>query len=170
MNLKIIKSNVSNVDIEYLHSYKFYNGVGFPKSYQDFAIKYGYGLSCRNFIIYLPLKEDNCDSFTTRTLELKQIFDETIKNNWYLTLEPSGDINLFRSCVPFGISENGYFLFWDIQEQEEFDIYMTDFRGYGVRKVGNTLNEFLEVITSPQDYKKILISDDEPLEAVFESF
>ena len=40
-------------DLDSLDNYVFESGKGFPASYKNFVKKYGYGLSCELFIIYI---------------------------------------------------------------------------------------------------------------------
>jgi hypothetical protein len=76
-----------------------------------------------------------------------------------------------KRLAPFAQSENGYYLFWDpeIMEYNEFDIYMTDFRGGGLRKTGKTLYEVLKKMTHPKYYKEFFpFFQKEPLPDIFE--
>jgi hypothetical protein len=150
MNLRILNNQITKVDLQFLENFQFSNGRKFPKSYREFAKKYGYGLLCDLFIIYVPLG-DYCDSWINQTSVLKETFHDFISNDWYLTLEPDGDESLILDAVPFGKSENGEFLFWNISsepQKDEFDIYITDFGGIGVIKIAESMSEFINKITN----------------------
>lgn len=150
MNIKILGEHITKADQKMLENFQFQNGRRFPASYRKFAKKYGYGLLCDLFLIYVPLG-DYCDSWINQTSELKETFNEFISNEWYLTLEPDGNESLILNAVPFGKSENGEFLFWDISsepQKDEFNIYITDFGGIGVIKIAESLDEFIDKITN----------------------
>ena len=149
MELYIIGEPVTQSDLIVLENFRFTNGKRFPRSYREFAKKYGYGLLCELFLIYVPLG-DYCDSWENQTRILKDTFNDFIDNHWYLTLDPDGTEKIIKNAVPFGKSENGDFLFWDISsepQKDEFNIYITDFGGLGVIKIAESLNEFIDLIT-----------------------
>ncbi len=151
MKLNITNRPITQVNISELDNFHFPNGKKFPSSYRQFAKQYGYGLLCDLFLIYVPLG-DYCDSWFNQTSVLKEVFNDFISNSWYLTLEPDGDESLFLNAVPFGKSENGDFLFWDISSEpknDEFDIYITDFGGIGVIKIAESMDEFIEKNLNP---------------------
>lgn len=54
-----------------------------------------------------------------------------------------------KNLYLFARSENGYYLFWDTGQQQgqEFDIFMTDFRGFGFRKIAKNLYQCLDILT-----------------------
>ena len=77
---------------------------------------------------------------------------------------------LFRS-IPFGISENGDYLFWDIMSKEdEMDIYITDFRATGFLRVASNLYELFYKVTSPDRYKEVLPFAQKKLPNTFQTF
>lgn len=169
MELKILKEPVTQVDTVFLDNFRFSNGRGLPLSYREFAKKYGYGLLCNLFLIYVPLRK-YCDSWSNQTKILKHTFNEFISNNWYLTLKPDGDETLIKNAVPFGKSENGDFLFWNIlsePQRDEFEIYITDFGGMGVLKIADSIDEFIESITANKLQPKISAIINHSLPAVF---
>ena len=110
MELKILKEPITHVDTVFLDKYRFSNGRGFPLSYREFAKKYGYGLLCKLFLIYVPLGE-YCDSWSNQAKILKHTFNEFISNNWYLTLKPDGNEPLIKNAVPFGKVRMAIFFF-----------------------------------------------------------
>ena len=95
---------------------------------------------------------------------------ENLRNNWYLTLKPDGNEPLIKNAVPFGKSENGDFLFWNIlsePQRDEFEIYITDFGGMGVLKIADSIDEFIELITANKLQPKISAIINHSLPAVF---
>ena len=109
------------------------------------------------------------DSWNIRTGEIKQTYYNDIENNniWF-DLEPDGNIEILKRLVPFSATENGDYLFWDLEDitGNEFTIYTTDFRT-GFRKVGNTLYEILEKLVSKNYYREVLPFLQEPLPNIF---
>ena len=155
----LIRSNnlSENGDTALLYSYKFSNGNHFPKSYTDFVEKYGYGLSANMFIIYIPM-ENYPDSFFVRSKEIISTYSDVLENEselWF-DLEPDISYNKLKDLIPFACSENGHYLFWDIESQNinEFDIYITDFRNIGFVKVAENLYDFFDLVTT-EKYKTV---------------
>lgn len=77
MELYIIGEPVTQSDLIVLENFRFTNGKRFPRSYREFAKKYGYGLLCELFLIYVPLG-DYCDSWENQTKILKDTFNDFI--------------------------------------------------------------------------------------------
>lgn len=143
----------------------------FPKSYVDFVEKYGYGLSCNLFLIYIPMG-DYPDSFFVRKDEIISTYQDVLDDEdeiWF-DLEPDITYEQLKQMVPFGISENGHYLFWDTGESSEngeFNIYITDFRGVGFTKVASNLYEFFERVTSKEEFETVLPFTQEALSKTF---
>lgn len=140
-----------------MENHKFNNGKLFPNSYKEFVKKYGYGRTLGQFFIYIPMN-DYGDSWNIRTEEIKHTYyNDLLKNDIWFELEPDVDMELLRNLVPFALSENGYYLFWNPETEngDEFDIFITDFGGLGFRKAGKTLYEVLEKMTNEKYYKEI---------------
>lgn len=89
-----------------------------------------------------------------------------------MILEPDGSRELMQKCEPFAKSEDGSYLFWDIESQpieEEFDIYLTDFSGLGVRKVATSIDELFDKMTDKILFKEVEpLFRQEPYPAIFE--
>lgn len=172
-SLEIIEQStpLDHGNVEFLKNYRFPNGSPFPKSYQDFALQYGYGLTMNLFMIYLPM-DDYGDSWNVRSEEIICTYIEDIRSNKEprFKLEPDGSMELLKTWIPFGSSENGHYLFWDIREEKnnEFDIYITDFRGLGIRKAANNLYEFIEKLTDVNRFKEVLPSRTRVFEPTFQ--
>lgn len=60
-----------------------------------------------------------------------------------------------KHLIPFASSENGHYLFWNISshpKENEFDIYITDFRGIPFTYIGKSLYDFVEEVSSINTY------------------
>lgn len=149
-DLKLSGTPLDFGDTQSLETYRFPNGKGFPDSYKDFVLTYGYGVALGEFLIYIPM-EDYGDSLFVRSEEIKSTYIEDVYNNdiWF-ELEPDGSPELLKRLLPFASSENGLYLFWDYEsnpQPHEFDIYLTDFRGTGFKKVGGSLYRVINNLT-----------------------
>ena len=170
-NLKKVRDKLTLGSIELLHSHTFFNGRKFPQSYINFVENYGYGLSCDLFIIYVPM-ENYPDSFFIRSQEIIGTYQDVLDNEdelWF-DMEPDLSYKKLKDLIPFAMSENGHYLFWDIESEnsEEFDIYITDFKGLGFTKTGKNLYDFFEKLTSKNKFKEILPFTESSLPATFE--
>lgn len=149
-NLQIINDKkIESGDTNFLYSYRFPNQKQFPKSYIDFVKQYGYGLTIGLYLIYIPM-DDYCDSWQYQSNNMRLIFDRTIKEEVYLDFDPDGNLELMKTAIPFGRGENGDFLFWDIYSNSvsnEFDIYITDFKGIGAKIIAHNMYEFIYKMT-----------------------
>jgi hypothetical protein len=158
-------------DASSLESFRFENGPGFPPSYKQFCEELGYGRLCGLFLIYPPLG-DHPDSFMMQNEDMKGLFEGYTDPPLFSLTEQPGAIELVKNAEPFAKSENGEFLFWDIDNQlddGEFPIYFTDFSS-GVKAAGNSLKEFIAIVTDPARYKKVLHFYQQPLAKSFEGF
>lgn len=157
-DLQVTRESTNSVDKHALLSFKFEDGVSFPASYIEFAKQYGYGVTCGEFLIYIPLK-NNCDSFFNRSLAIKSTYEDVLGNadDVWFDLGPDVDFEKLQRLIPFAKSENGYYLFWDSKrfQIDEMDIYITDFSGLGFIKAANNLYEFIEKITSQEQFLKV---------------
>lgn len=158
-DLKIINDNLplEKGNIEFLYSHKFSNGRSFPKSYIHFVQNYGYGLTSNLYLIYIPM-DNYCDSWQHQSQIMRSIFDMTIKEEIYVDFEPDGNYELIKAAIPFGKSENGDFLFWDINsnsELDEFDIYITNFKGVGSLRLAKNMYDFIYKISNIDLFPKI---------------
>lgn len=170
VKLEVSSGKPEHGNTEFLHTHTFPNGKPFPRSYQDFVTAYGYGLSLGLFLIYIPLN-DYGDSWNVRSEEIQGTYIDDLEEEeepWF-DLEPDGSIELMKRVVPFAASENGHYLFWDIENGKdgEFDIYITDFRGMGIIKAAGDLNEFIEKATDAGRFKEVLPFAEKPLQRTF---
>lgn len=155
-----------------LHNFTFVNGRKFPPSYVSFVRQYGYGLSCGLFIIYIPMG-DYPDSFFIRSKEIISTYQDVLNNKEELWFDVAPDLEYskLKDLIPFGVSENGDYLFWDIMSKEsEMDIYITDFRATGFLRVARDLYDFFYKVTSPDRYKEVLPFAQEMLPNTFQTF
>lgn len=165
---------IESGNVNYLETHHFPNGKPFPKSYIDFAKQYGYGLTAGLYLIYIPM-DNYCDSWQQQSSVMRSVFDKTIKEEIYIDFEPDGNLDLMKKAVPFGRSENGDFLFWDIysnSEVNEFDIYITDFKGIGAIKIASNLYDFVYKMTHINEFPllKSALFKREVAPAIFKRF
>jgi hypothetical protein len=169
-NLKIIGEPIEFGNVSFLEEYRFNNNRQFPSSYIEFVKKYGYGKTLGEYMIYIPMDHYG-DSWNIRTIEIKNTYyNDLIKNDIWFELEPDGDIELLKRLVPFSLSENGNYLFWDIETKktDEFDIYITDFSGIGFRKAGKSLYDVIEKMANIKYYKELNPFAEKALPKIFE--
>lgn len=136
-------------NLDELEKFRFANDYTFPDSYKEFVKKFGYGVTLGEFIIYIPMGNYG-DSVFVRAEEIKGTYIERLDSGdmalW--EMEPDGTVEILKRLYPFASSENGIYLFWDINSLNngEFDIFMTDFRGIGFKKIAKNLYDFFEAI------------------------
>ncbi len=156
-------------DVDTLLKYTFDNGRRFPNSYIRFVQEYGYGLSLGLFLIYIPMG-DYGDSLFVRSQEIKSTYQDALDDEDQLWFELGLSVPYakLKNMFPFAVSENGHYLFWDLDSgsESEFDIYLTDFRGIAFTKIANNLLELFSKVTS-DNFKEILPYSSAPLERVF---
>lgn len=173
-SLKTTSNSINIGDTLALHHFSFANGRKFPSSYISFVERYGYGLACGLFIIYIPMG-DYPDSFFVRSNEIISTYQDVLDNKtelWF-DVKPDLEYDNLKHLIPFGMSENGDYLFWDItseESREEMSIYITDFRALGFLKVANDLYEFFEKVTSLDKYKTVLPFENKVLPNTFQPF
>ena len=94
-------------------------------------------------------------------------------SNGDIWFEVAADVSLstLKNLYPFASSDNGEYLFWDInslnRNNDEMDIYMTDFRSIELKKVASSLYEFIDKITNADKYKELLPFSNQPLPSIF---
>lgn len=170
MKLRKTENFKETGDLSFLEDYKFENGNSFPASYKEFVHEYGYGLLCQLYLIYIPMGNYS-DSWMIKSKELKSTLLEIIDNDWYLTLEPDGYIDLIKRAIPFGKSENGDILFWEDSsyKNNELNIFITNVKGAGVFFMGNTLFDLIENMIVQTKFKGSLFFSNYPLEPIFKA-
>jgi len=148
--------SISECNLAFLQEHKLPNGLSFPPSYADFAIKYGWGRLCELFLIYIPLPLHDGqypDSWEVRSKVIKERMndfyssDECVSGNWSFVFEPDGSPDLTEYAIPFAMSENGDYLIWDTRnpdEHGEFPIYLIAPRFSGNIYCGKNLAEFVD--------------------------
>ncbi|ERJ58911.1 SMI1/KNR4 family protein [Sphingobacterium paucimobilis] len=170
-NLKIVGQPTEFGDTNFLESYRFSNGRSFPASYKAFVRFLGYGLLMGQFHIYIPMGTYG-DSWDIRSEGIRSTYyQDLLDHDIWFDLEPDGSIALLKRLVPFAASDNGYYLFWDVDSgiENEFDIYLTDFRGTGFLKIANTLYDLVHNLTSDSITQRIPFQR-EALPAIFECY
>ena len=144
-------------DLQALTSFQFAGGYHFPKSYQAFVKEFGYGLTLGQFLIYVPMG-DYCDSIFVQVSVAQSYMPDP--NDEYFSpedLAPDATLEIIKNLYLFARSENGYYLFWDTGQQQgqEFDIFMTDFRGFGFRKIAKNLYQCLDILTDDMKIRQL---------------
>ena len=172
--LKKNSDRIINGNVNTLHSFTFKNGRKFPSSYISFVEKYGYGLSCELFIIYIPMG-DYPDSIFIRSKEIISTYQDVldVEEELWFDLGPDLKYKDLQNLFPFGMSENGHYLFWDITskgKEDEMSIYITDFRGIGFLKVADDLYDFFEKVVSKKKYREVLPFAENALPNTFSCF
>jgi len=134
-----------------LKEYKLHNNFGFPPSYIDFVITYGWGRLCGLFLVYVPLlNEQYPDSWEIRSKVIRGWMNEAYSDDaitaYPFILESDGSIDLVKNAIPFAKSENGDYFIWDVMnpdERGEYPIYTICPRFSGIRYGGKDLAEFI---------------------------
>jgi hypothetical protein len=168
-NMEKIGTPIEFGNIDFLYNHKFNNDTTFPESYKEFIKEYGYGLTLNYFHIYIPM-DNYGDSWNIRTEEIKNTYyKDLMNNNIWFDLKPDGSKELLKRLIPFSSSDAGEYLFWNPESinQKEFEIYITDFKGMGFKKIGNTLYEIMEKLIDEKLYKEILPFSQKPLPNIF---
>jgi len=172
IDLEIIGEQTTFGNLVYLEEHRFDNGKKFPLSYRNFVKRYGYGLTVKLFIIYIPM-DNYPDSWNIRSKEITSTYKEDVENGdiWF-DLSPDGSEELIKRLIPFASSENGHYLFWDPETDSEIelDIFITDFKGIGMVKIGRTLDEVIEKLIDPQLYTSVLPFAKKPFPKEFDSW
>lgn len=172
--LEIIGNPTILGDWDFLENFRFSNKRKFPISYKEYVKKYGYGKALGEWFVYIPMGIYG-DSWCEQNPIFKERFEDIL--HWDeeivdMVLEPDDNRELLKNAEPFGKSESGLYLFWDIYSQpieEEFDIYLTDFSGLGVRKVATSIDELFDKMIDKKRFKEVEpLFRQEPYPAIFE--
>lgn len=167
-DLQVIHPARVGADSQQLERFAFANGRGFPLSYRLFARQYGWGRSLGEFLIYLPSREDHCDSWQQARQRVKSSYLHELDD---YADEDGFELALMRRMEPFAVGESGYYLFWDIEQGSlpgEFDIYVSDFRA-GLYLAGASLVEVFENLTTPSAVFNKMFGG-QPFARTFEGF
>lgn len=172
-DLIMLSAEKGPVSLEELHAFRIEDGTSFPASYIRFAEQYGFGVTCGQFLIYMPMG-NHCDSISKRSRAIRSTYEDVLgnPNNVWFPLEPDMHFEKLKRLIPFAGSENGYYLFWDTQRSapDEMDIYITDFRGLGFIRAAGNLYELIEKMTSLERFKEVFpLFRSEELPATFRS-
>lgn len=144
-------------DLIALNEFRFCNNHPFPKSYKEYIQHYGYGVTVAEFIIYIPMQGYG-DCLFVRSNEIKSTINHILNDIEDWELEPDATIEILKNLYPFACSYNGNYLLWDINSfnNGEFDIYLTDFRGIGYKKIANNLYDCLDILSKGYKIKENL--------------
>lgn len=156
--LHVLEGCKEPVELEELLAFRFEDGSPFPASYIAFARQYGFGVTCGQFLIYVPMG-GHCDSFLSQSRAIRGTYSDVLSGPdavWF-PLEPDVDFEKLKRLIPFAGSENGNYLFWEPERTtpDEMDIYITDFRGLGFVKAASNLYELVEKMTSNERFREV---------------
>lgn len=158
-NLLINKDNsaLEKGDLKVLEEFRFSNGYPFPNSYKEYVQNYGYGVTVAELIIYIPMQGYG-DCIFVRSDEIKSTINHILNDIEDWELEPDGTLEILKNLYPFACSANGNYLLWDIGSfnNGEYDIYLTDFRGIGYKKIAKNLYECLDILSKGYKIKEDL--------------
>jgi hypothetical protein len=150
---------------DYLQLHKLADGAGFPPSYTAFAKQLGWERLCGLLLVYMP-QGQHPDSWLVQSPRIKQLIDD-----FYEEMEPDGYEGIERSLVPFGMSENGEYLAWDISQRTadgELPIYVMASRMGGIRYGAENLYQLVEKCTNDTAVKAMFGPGYKAFPAVFE--
>ena len=77
--LQVSSGEKTPVNTHELTSFRFADGSAFSASYVDFARQFGYGITCGEFMIYIPMG-DYCDSFLNQSKAIKNTYCDVLEN------------------------------------------------------------------------------------------
>lgn len=123
---------VHHIDLDFLESYRFADGEGFPPSYRNFVTRYGWARTLGLWLVYPPVHEGYADGWQGRARTLtdrfRAIYADNRAEDFDFTLEPDGEWMLIERLEVFASSENGDALLWDTRARDdsgEFDIWLS---------------------------------------------
>jgi hypothetical protein len=120
-------------------------GITFPPSYNKFVKKYGAGLLCGLFLIHVPNSTDEDVDLVRKHRFEKETTKELVEAGFWDRLVTDKDWLL--SLFPFGSSENGDILCWDLNQKDEngeYPIYLLDNEQSAAPLVAHSMDEFVE--------------------------
>lgn len=144
-NLKIQGTITTTPNDEDIRKAEEELGLTFPPSYKNFVKRFGNGVLCSMFLIYVPNSmNENLDLVKKYTFE-KDIIQQNVEGG--LWDDAAVDKNWLLSLTPFGSSQNGDILCWDTNQKSEsgeYNIYLLDNEQNGTPLVARSMNEFVE--------------------------
>jgi hypothetical protein len=143
--LQVAGPTTATADRAALDATHLRDGFTLPPSYREFAERFGYGLLCNLFIVYIPMGKHG-DSLPVREKELTAMLRESMEEELF-EYEPDGSPELVERLIPFGISENGHTLTWDAASRTpdgEYPIYVIGAKTLDVRRAAPDLSTFVE--------------------------
>lgn len=121
-------------------------GFTFPDSYVNFVMQYGGGLLCGLFNILVPNTSSTNIDIVARNKELKSLIKENIEAGFW---DDAKDISKewLLSLEPFGTSDNGDIMCWDVNKKDErgeYEIYLLENEQNEAPLVAKNLDEFIQ--------------------------
>jgi len=129
-------------------------GFTLSPSYKKFVKKYGSGLLCGFFNIFVPGSKVD---LVNRSEEYKKTIKENIKMGLWKNVKGISEdwlLNLF----PFGSTDNGDIMCWDISKKNddgEYPIYLLDSEQEAAPLLAQSLNELIEEVCIRQKLDQI---------------
>lgn len=128
-----------------LEDKRFLDNFRFPLSYRYLMANYGYGLYMDLFILYPP-EPGFPDSIHGRGARVKGFIDDAIREET-LEYHPAGNADIAKTLYPFGASENGDYLAWQLDKaqfakSEEWPVWIVGPRMEGLTYGGRNILEF----------------------------
>ena len=115
---KPISQTPSLTDVEQGH---LRDGFKLPQSYREVAVRFGFGLTCDFFYLFMP--QGGCDDLANRSRDLHEVLLDGVIGAYKdcTKYEPHGSPDLLTNLVPFGIGKNGNILTWSPEERSQPD-------------------------------------------------
>jgi cell wall assembly regulator SMI1 len=126
-------------------------GIKLPDSYKDFVLKYGVGLLCDLFTIYVPNAVNTQLELVHMSQQDKNVIIENIEGNLWEYAEPTVDTDWLQTLTPFGTSINGDIVCWDANrklENGEYPIVILSSEQEYAVKVATSMSEFIDFCLS----------------------
>ncbi|MGF7124799.1 SMI1/KNR4 family protein [Rhodococcus sp. AG1013] len=139
----------THIDVDFLDTFRFPDGAGFPDSYRAFVRELGWGRLFGLWLVYPPVRGGYAAAARpgARSSRAKAYRDGQVEEfDWMI--EPDGNWALVDSLQVFAISENGDVLLWDTaarDERGEFPVYCSQ-RMNSLRLLGPSLDAAAPVL------------------------
>lgn len=122
-------------------------GIKLPDSYKEYVLKYGVGILCDLFTIYVPNSANPHLELVQMSQQDKSIIKENIEGNLWEYAEPAVDTEWLQTLTPFGSSINGDTVCWDTNrklENGEYPIVILSSEQEYAVEVATSMSEFID--------------------------
>lgn len=148
MELKVTNNVTGTPSEKDLTSAEHKLGIKLPDSYKKYVCKYGVGLLCDLFMIYVPNAVNTNIELIQMSLQDKSIIKDNIEGNLWKYAEPAVDTGWLQTVTPFGTSINGDTVCWDTTrklENGEYPIVILSSEQEYVVEVATSMSEFIDL-------------------------